>query len=86
MDPLDIVMKGIIGITGNYGKKIQKNGTAPEIKKATDDKSAALFFCKVSNIFFGNVDEFCESRRVVYCKVSHHFAVDGNTRLGQAAD
>ena len=34
MDPLDIVMKGIIGITRNYGKKVQKNGPAPEIKKA----------------------------------------------------
>ncbi len=34
MDPLDIVMKGIIKITTNYGKKIQKKETRPEIKKA----------------------------------------------------
>lgn len=33
MDPLDIVMKAIIKITTNYGKKVQKNGDAPEIKK-----------------------------------------------------
>ncbi|MBR4451466.1 MAG: hypothetical protein IKS39_06505 [Clostridia bacterium] len=50
MDPLDIVMKGIIGITGNYGKKIQKNGTAPEIKKADPCEIAGdkfrLGFCE----------------------------------------
>lgn len=34
MDPLDIVMKGIIKITTSYGKKIKKQGPAPEIKKA----------------------------------------------------
>ncbi len=33
MDPLDIVMKGIIGITTGYGKRVKKRGAAPEIKK-----------------------------------------------------
>ena len=33
MDPLDIVMKGIIGITKSYGKRVAKKGSAPEIKK-----------------------------------------------------
>ena len=35
MDPLDIVMKGIIKITRNYGKKIQKQGEAPAIEKVS---------------------------------------------------
>lgn len=35
MDPLDIVMKGIIKITRNYGKKIQRQGDAPAIEKAS---------------------------------------------------
>ena len=35
MDPLDIVMKAIIGITKNYGKKIAKQGEAPAIEKAS---------------------------------------------------
>jgi len=34
MDPLNIVMKAIIGITRNYGKKICKQGPAPEIPDA----------------------------------------------------
>lgn len=34
MDPLDLVMKGIIGITTHYGNKLCKNETAPEIKTA----------------------------------------------------
>ena len=34
MDPLDIVMKGIIGITTRFGKKVAKQGPAPEIKDA----------------------------------------------------
>lgn len=32
MDILDLAMKGIIAITRNYGKKVCKNGPAPEIK------------------------------------------------------
>ena len=40
----------------------------------------------VSDIFLGNVDELCEGRRVVDGKFSHHFAVDGDTRLGEPAD
>ncbi|MCR5150732.1 MAG: hypothetical protein K6B52_05865 [Clostridiales bacterium] len=33
MDPLDIVMKGIIKITRNYGKKVQKKEKEPVIEK-----------------------------------------------------
>ena len=35
MDPLDIVMKGIIGITKSYGKRVAKKVSAPEIKKVS---------------------------------------------------
>ena len=40
----------------------------------------------VSNIFFGDGNEFFKSRRVVDGKFSHHFAVDGDARLSQAAN
>ena len=34
MDPLDLVMKAIIGVTRNYGKKVlKKDGPAPEIEQ-----------------------------------------------------
>ena len=54
-------------------------------KKSLDGQSTVGGLI-LSSVFFGDGDKLCESLRVGNGKFSHHFAIDGDTRLGQAAD